>query len=199
MRTFFLFSFLSFIFPGCYSSNNPLSKQVRLLKDGNVTGDSSYVYALPFAKGKSFRVVQGYFSQFSHRDRAALDFNMKRGTEIYAVRAGIVIRVKEDGERGGLNRKFRKDGNNIVIRHFDGSNAGYWHLQKDGALVSVGDTVKEGQLIALSGQTGYAAFPHLHFLVWKSGPEGWQQVPTRFKTSHGIKYLKFRGKYKNPG
>ena len=57
---------------------------------------------------------------------------------------------------------------NIVIQHPDGSRAGYWHLQKDGALVNVGDTVSKGQVIGLSGKTGYAFQPHLHFIVWIS-------------------------------
>jgi murein DD-endopeptidase MepM/ murein hydrolase activator NlpD len=125
---------------------------------------------------------------------------MKRGTGIAAAREGVVIRVKEDGNRGGLNKKYRRDGNNIIIQHEDGSRAGYWHIQKDGAIVNVGDTVKKGQLIALSGKTGYAAVPHLHFLVWRSDKNGrWQSVATRFQTSKGIKYLRTWKKYKNGG
>ncbi|MEO6670939.1 MAG: M23 family metallopeptidase [Ferruginibacter sp.] len=181
----------------CYVSKNPLRNEVKQLQRGVIKDDSSYIYALPFEKGKSFRVIQGYFSHFSHKERAAIDFNMKRGTNITAAREGIVVRVKEDGDRGGLNRKYRPYGNNIVIEHPDGSRAGYWHLQKDGAMVNVGDTVQKGQRIAVSGKTGYAAVPHLHFLVWKSTGGSWQQIPTRFQTSTGIRYLTTWGKYKN--
>jgi murein DD-endopeptidase MepM/ murein hydrolase activator NlpD len=184
----------------CYASKNPLRAEVKQLQNGDNKNDTSYVYALPFEKGKTFRVIQGYFSQFSHKERAALDFNMKPGARIAAAREGIVIRVKEDGDRGGFKKKYRPYGNHIVIEHADGSRAGYWHLQKDGALVKVGDTVKRGQVIALSGQTGYAAVPHLHFLVWRSDAnKRFQQVPTRFETAKGIKYLKFWKKYKNAG
>jgi len=161
--------------------------------------DTSFVYQLPYEEGKKYCLIQGYFSRFSHKERAALDFKMKRGTKIFAARGGIVVRAKEDGDRGGLNKKYRPYGNNIVIQHADGSRAGYWHLQKDGALVNVGDTVQTGQLIALSGKTGYAALPHLHFLVWDFDNKGqWQQVPTRFQTRKGIKYLKPLKKYKKP-
>ncbi|MGZ8554531.1 MAG: M23 family metallopeptidase [Chitinophagaceae bacterium] len=175
-----------------------MRKQVKKLQSGELVDDSSYIYALPFEEGKSFRVIQGYFQGFTHRERAALDFNMNRGTNITAAREGVVTRVKEDGKRGGLNRKFRSDGNNIVIQHSDGSRAGYWHLQHNGALVNVGDSVKKGQVIALSGKTGFAFVPHLHFLVWTNKGGGWQQVPTRFQTSTGIKYLKGWKKYKRP-
>ena len=148
------------------------------------------MYSLPFESDKSHLIVQGYFGVFSHKERAALDFKMKRGTNILAVRDGIVTRVKEDGSKGGWNKKYRSQGNNIVIQHSDNSRSGYWHLQKDGALVKVGDTVRQGQIIGLSGKTGYAALPHLHFIVWKNDSRGWQQVATRFQTSKGIKYLR---------
>ncbi|MFT3907812.1 MAG: M23 family metallopeptidase [Ferruginibacter sp.] len=181
----------------CYVSKDPLRKQVKQLQSGQIKDDTSYIYSLPFEQGKTFRVIQGYFSHFSHKERAAIDFNMKCGTNITAARGGIVVRVKEDGDRGGLNKKYRRYGNNIVIQHADGTRAGYWHLQKNGALVNVGDTVKQGQLIAISGKTGYAALPHLHFIVWKSWQGGWQQIATRFQTSKGVKYLRSWGKYKN--
>lgn len=186
------------LFSGCYTSKNPLRNELRHLRNGDSGVNTSYVYGLPFEKGKSFRVIQGYFSQFSHKERAALDFNMKPGVRIAAARDGVVIRVNEDGDRGGFKKKYKPYGNNIVIQHEDGSRAGYWHLQKDKALVNVGDSVKRGQVIALSGQTGYAAVPHLHFLVWLFDTNGqFRQVPTRFQTSKGIKYLKFWKKYKN--
>lgn len=184
---------------GCSLSKNPLRQEVKLLQKGLIKDDSSYIYTLPYQEGKRYRMVQGYFSRFSHRERAALDFKMKRGTKICAAREGVVVRVKEDGDRGGLNRKYRPDGNNIVIQHPDGSRAGYWHLQKDGALVNVGDTVEKGQVIALSGKTGYAAFPHLHFLVWDFDANNkWRQVPTRFETTKGIKYLRGLKRYRRP-
>ena len=193
---FFLFVFFISLF-GCSASNNPLRKQVKLLQKGVIKDDTSYVYALPYEEGKTFRVIQGYFSPFTHKERAALDFNMKRGTNITAAREGVVVRVKEDGTKGGLKSKYRSHGNNIVIQHADGSRAGYWHLQHNGALVNVGDTVQKGQVIALSGKTGYALVPHLHFLAWRSGGGQWQQVATRFQTSKGIKYLWGLKKYRN--
>ncbi|HTD93214.1 MAG TPA: M23 family metallopeptidase [Chitinophagaceae bacterium] len=187
------------ILAGCSVSTNPLRKEVRLLEKGLIRDDTSYIYALPYEKGKSYRMIQGYFSHFSHRERAALDFKMKRGTTICAAREGVVVRVKEDGDRGGWNKKYRPYGNNIVIQHPDGSRAGYWHLQKDGALVNVGGTVRRGQPIALSGKTGYAFLPHLHFLVWDFDKDGnWRQVPTRFQTADGAKYLSTMTIYRNP-
>lgn len=181
---------------GCSVSDNPLRKQVKLLQKGKIKEDTSYVYDLPFPEGKKYRVIQAYFSHFTHKERAALDFNMKRGDTITAARGGVVIRVKEDGTRGALKAKYRSDGNNVVIQHSDGSRAGYWHLQPNGAIVSVGDTVKTGQPIAISGKTGYAFVPHLHFLVWTSQNGKWHQVATRFRTNKGLLYLRGWKKYR---
>lgn len=194
----YILLYILLLFSACSVSKNPLRKQVKLLQKGIIRDDTSYVYTLPYEEGKTFRVIQGYFSRFTHKERAALDFNMKRGTKICAARGGVVVRVKEDGKKGGLDKKYRTDGNNIVIQHADGSRAGYWHLQYNGALVNVGDTVTQGQVIALSGKTGYAFNPHLHFLVWRSSGGTWQQVPTRFQTSKGVKYLKGWKRYKRP-
>ena len=183
----------------CSVSKNPLRKEIKQLQKGTIVDDTSYVYSLPYEDGKKYRIVQGYFGPYSHKERAALDFKMKRGTNICAIRDGVVVRVKEDGDKGGWNKKYRPYGNNIIIQHPDGSRAGYWHLQKDGALVNAGDTVRQGQIIAFSGKTGYAAMPHLHLLVWDYDNNGrWQQVATRFQTSKGIIYLRSLKKYRKP-
>jgi hypothetical protein len=193
----FLFVILSLL-TGCVATNNPQRKYVRDLQKGKIKDDSSFVYALPYKEGASHLVVQGYYSAYSHKNRAAIDFKMKRGTKILAARKGVVIRLKEDGEKGGLNKKYRQDGNLVVIQHEDGTRAGYWHLQKNGALVNIGDTVQQGQAIALSGKTGYSALPHLHFLVWSNKNGQWQQMPTRFRTANGDKYLRPFRSYKKP-
>ena len=189
---------LSLSFVGCAVSKDPLRKEIRQLQKGAIQDDTSFIYSLPYETNRSHFLVQGYFGRFSHKERAALDFKMKRGTKILAARDGVVVRVKEDGAKGGWSKKYRSQGNNIVIQHSDKSRSGYWHLKKDGALVNVGDSVKQGQVIGLSGKTGYAAMPHLHFIVWKFDNRGqWQQVPTRFKTSKGIKYLRAWKWYRN--
>ena len=179
-----------FSISGCAATRSPQQEIALKLQQGKLTEDTSYVYSLPFEEGKKFWLVQGYFSVLSHKNRAALDFKMKKGTPVTAARNGIIISVKEDGKKGGWNRKYRKEGNRVVIQHEDGTRAGYWHLQYNGVHVNTGDTVKQGQVIGLSGKTGLALFPHLHFLVWTNRDGQWKQVPTRFKTSRGNRYLK---------
>ncbi|MEP7107760.1 MAG: M23 family metallopeptidase [Ferruginibacter sp.] len=195
---FFLLIFSAVLMIGCTVSKDPMRTQIRKLQKGVIKDDTSYIYSLPFAYNTSHCMVQGYFSRYSHKNRAALDFKMKKGTGVFAARSGVIIRVKEDGYKGGWNRRYRSEGNLIIVHHADGSRAGYWHLQHNGALVNVGDTVVQGQLIGLSGRTGYALFPHLHFLAWGFNKEGqWQQTATRFMTSKGIVYLRPFRRYRN--
>ncbi|MEO6253895.1 MAG: M23 family metallopeptidase [Ferruginibacter sp.] len=162
-------------------------REIRDLKSGKVKPDNSYIYYLPFAKGSKFLLIQAYNSKMSHTKELSLDFKMKPGTKICAARDGIVIAIKEDSDIGGLNNNYLNDGNHIIIRHEDGSVAMYWHLQQNGVLINAGDPVKKGQLIGYSGNTGYSAFPHLHFQVQdKNGND----IATKFLTKQGIIYLR---------
>jgi murein DD-endopeptidase MepM/ murein hydrolase activator NlpD len=161
------------------------------LKDGKFKHDSSYIYTLPFEHRKKVFLVQGYESMFSHKGEKALDFKVKSGTKVCAAREGVVAAIRKDSDKGGLKPENLSDGNYIVIDHNDGTVAWYWHFQKDGVLVNVGDSVKTGQLIGLSGNTGYSAFPHLHFEVQGYDASGRHaQLPTRFYTQAGVIYLR---------
>lgn len=151
---------------------------------------SDFAYTLPYEKGRSFLLVQAYQSKLSHKGEFALDFKMKKGTKICAARGGIVVEVKEDSKKGGLKEKYLPLGNHVIIRHDDGTYGNYWHLKYNGALVNVGDTIAQGQVIGLAGKTGYAAFPHLHFEVTTEFTPGQHQIRTRFMTRKGKRYLK---------
>lgn len=170
---------------------------IRELKTSPLADDSSFVYTLPYKPGKSFFLVQGYNSKLSHRGEIALDFKMRRGTQVCAMREGIVIETKEDSGKGGLKRKFFSAGNYILIRHADDSFAWYFHLKKNGALVGEGDAVHQGQVIGLSGNSGYSAFPHLHVEVVVRNDNHYKQLPMRFKLKHDVRYLRPGRFYRN--
>lgn len=79
------------------------------------------------------------------------------GTPIYAARSGTVtVSTYESGY-----------GNYCVINHGDGFSSLYAHMTHD--VVSVGQTVSQGQLIGYMGSTGASTGPHLHFGISYNG------------------------------
>ena len=152
-------------------------------------GDHYNVYSLPFEKGTTVFVVQGYESLFSHKGDYAIDFKVKEGTKVVAARDGIVVFARDNNTNGGVGRKYVGKGNGITVQHKDGTYAHYWHLQHNGALVNVGDIVEEGQVIGLSGHTGFSAFPHLHFEVTRQPRISSDDFPVLFVTERGPHFL----------
>jgi murein DD-endopeptidase MepM/ murein hydrolase activator NlpD len=103
---------------------------------------------------------------------------MPIGTGVHAARAGTVLLVEESFVDGN---GVAGEENYVNIRHEDGSIAGYVHLTQDGALVAVGEPVRQGQLIAASGHTGSSTAPHLHFHVQRCS--GCETIPVTFRNT----------------
>lgn len=80
-----------------------------------------------------------------------IDLAVPTGTEILASAEGTVIQA---GWNGGY-------GISVYIDHENGIITRYGHMSE--SLVSVGQTVKQGDLIGLSGSTGDSTGPHVHF------------------------------------
>ncbi len=102
-----------------------------------------WAYPLPGAK-----VISPYGGKRRH---AGVDLKTKPNDEIFAAFDGVVIR----------SSPYAGYGNCIVIRHANGLETLYSHQSKN--LVKVGDKVKAGQVIGLTGRTGRASTEHLHF------------------------------------
>ncbi|WP_454261307.1 peptidoglycan DD-metalloendopeptidase family protein [Pseudoxanthomonas mexicana] len=141
-----------------------------------------YDYRLPFDYGR-VRVDQGPGGRFSHGDAQnlhAVDFAVPEGTRIVAAREGLVMQVESDFDKAGLNReKYGGRANFIRILHSDGSMALYAHLRAEGVQVRVGQYVRKGQYIGLSGNTGFSTAPHLHFVVQANRGMRLESVPFR--------------------
>ncbi len=165
---------------------------IRNYQKGKLQENSSYVNWLPYKEGSKQLMVQGYLTHYSHATLIANDFKMKTGTTLCAARGGIVTNIKESSNIGGLKDK-ENNWNYVVILHDDSTTAIYGHLKLNGVMVNEGDTVAKGQPIGFSGNTGYSAFPHLHFQV--SNKEG-EQIAVRFLTQYGMQYLRPMGRYK---
>ena len=76
---------------------------------------------------------------------------------VYAAKSGTVIISTSNSVRGQY----------IVISHGSGNTTTYQHLSKRS--VKVGQTVKQGQAIGVTGSSGVGSGPHLHFEITENG------------------------------
>lgn len=94
-----------------------------------------------------------------------LDIRVGKGTPLKASFTGVVTYASSKGGYGNL----------IELERSDGIRVRYAHLDK--ISVSKGDTVKEGQIIGATGNTGLSTGPHLHFEILIDGspvnPKEW--------------------------
>jgi murein DD-endopeptidase MepM/ murein hydrolase activator NlpD len=146
-------------------------------------------YGFPL-RSTALRIDQGYGGRFSHNDaqnRHAVDFAAEIGTPVLAARDGTVMQVESDFDKAGLNsEKYGGRANFVRIVHDDGSMAMYAHLKTEGVLVRIGQHVRRGQQIGLSGNTGFTTGPHLHFAVQVNRGMQLQSIPFRMFGPQGI-------------
>lgn len=127
----------------------------------------SYVRPPP-EQGWSVRVTTArdfMGGQLTYDSHNGTDFATPIGTRVVAAAPGTVRRISSEFNRGGLK---------IFIDHGEGLVTTSNHLGR--ALVRVGDEVRRGQTIALSGYSGLDGLftfpwgiPHVHFNVWLNG------------------------------
>lgn len=82
-----------------------------------------------------------------------------------AVPEGTAVRAAEDGVVAYAGNELKGYGNLILIRHGNGFVTAYAHASE--IMVKRNDTVRRGQVIAKSGQTGNVTSPQLHFEIRK--------------------------------
>jgi murein DD-endopeptidase MepM/ murein hydrolase activator NlpD len=106
----------------------------------------------------SFFGVKRNSAAKTHR---GIDFAARTGTPVLAAADGKVVEVTDrfDGEPGY--------GKVIVIEHANRLRSVYAHL--DSRSVKVGESLRSGQVIGLSGATGKVTGPHLHLEVFEDG------------------------------
>lgn len=126
---------------------DPLLKNATFKLDLQEIEKEHWSYPLPGAH------VISPFGGRGGRGHSGVDIKTKPNDEVLAAFDGIV-------ERSG---PFAGYGNYIVIRHAYGFSTCYSHQSKN--FVRKGQKVKAGEVIGLTGQTGRATTPHLHFEI----------------------------------
>jgi murein DD-endopeptidase MepM/ murein hydrolase activator NlpD len=104
---------------------------------------------------------------------AGTDLGAACGSPIYAASAGVVAQTG----------RFGTYGNWVLVDHGEGISTGYAHIRDGATIVTTGDTVTAGQLIAGVGSTGASTGCHLHLEV---RVDGTAIDPLPFFAGHGI-------------
>jgi murein DD-endopeptidase MepM/ murein hydrolase activator NlpD len=143
------------------------------------------LYKLPFADNPAWKLWNGNWDDPTHGHNQgnpnglqayAFDFGFdanndgkgEPGQQIRAARDGTVyalVKTETGNSWGASNLCTNGVGNYLVIQHDDGTFGTYWHLSQNGVLVNLHDKVTQGQVIAISGNTGNSSTPHMHFDV----------------------------------
>ncbi len=115
-------------------------------------------FSTPFVYPLEHIVVVGAFGNIRVSDGVSIrhmgvDLEAAEGTPVRAMNGGVVR----------LARRFTDYGNTLLIDHGAHIFSLYLHLSVFN--VAEGETVRRGETIALSGNTGYSLAPHLHFSV----------------------------------
>jgi murein DD-endopeptidase MepM/ murein hydrolase activator NlpD len=100
---------------------------------------------------------------YKSKTHTGIDFGIGIGTPLYASEDGV-IRAVDNNDKGIARRNKYQYGKYILIDHNNNMTTLYAHMNR--SIVSTGETVKRGQIIGYSGNTGYATGPHLHFGVY---------------------------------
>lgn len=100
--------------------------------------------------GMRFHPVLGY-----SRMHKGVDFGVPVGTPVMAAGSGI---IQQEGRLGGY-------GNFMLVSHQNGYSTAYGHLSRFAPGVHRGSRVRQGQVIAYSGNTGMSTGPHLHYEI----------------------------------
>lgn len=112
-------------------------------------------------------------SHWAHR-HTGQDLAVPTGTRVVAVLGGTVVHAGWGGAYG----------NEVELRHHDGSYTVYGHLSS--VAVRVGQTVDTGTRLGLSGATGNVTGPHLHFEVRNAPGYGSDIDPVAWLLRHGV-------------
>lgn len=136
-------------------------------------------YSLPFKKCRVARhcTAPAHFS--IPNTRFCIDFYLPRGTPVLAARVGVVTETESQYNKSFQNEDFIERCNYVTLRHSDGQESIYAHLAWRSIKVKRGMKVRRGQVIGLSGQVGYATYPHLHFGVYNANGKN---IPAIFNT-----------------
>ena len=139
-----------------------------------------------------------FFTHFFCESYHAIDFKCDTGTPLVALDDGVVREIIEHNSLTGIHCRNLGVWNSISVDIVKGPNAGYTfeyvHIAPSSATVSVGQTVKRGNILCQSGTVGFSPEPHVHIEVHRTADLKGQSQYFRFNSNSGISYVPIAGK-----
>ena len=84
-----------------------------------------------------------------------LDIAVAENTQAVAVNSGVVTEVRNSETLGKVLKYETEDGYTVMYAHLNN------------VLVKKGENIKQGQIVAMTGNTGLSTGPHIHYSVWR--------------------------------
>lgn len=143
------------------ASSERIRQQIQARQGGGMepqvigSGILGYPCSGPITSPFGYRIHPIFGTTIYH---SGIDIGVDEGTPVHAADSGVVI-YSGSGLTGY--------GNVVIIDHGNGLSTLYAH--NSALLVSEGESVSKGQVVAYSGMTGYATGPHVHFEVRVNG------------------------------
>lgn len=133
------------------TEEKPVAAEAPAVKPGEATG------ALPtFRWPVRGKVITSYGAKTNGKSNDGINLAVPEGTPVKAA---------EDGVVAYSGNELKGYGNLVLVRHSNGYVTAYAHASE--LMVKRGDTIKRGQIIAKSGQSGEVGSPQLHFEIRK--------------------------------
>jgi murein DD-endopeptidase MepM/ murein hydrolase activator NlpD len=133
------------------TEEKPVVAEAPAVKPGEATG------ALPtFRWPVRGKVITSYGAKTNGKSNDGINLAVPEGTPVKAA---------EDGVVAYSGNELKGYGNLVLVRHSNGYVTAYAHASE--LMVKRGDTIKRGQIIAKSGQSGEVGSPQLHFEIRK--------------------------------
>jgi hypothetical protein len=136
-----------------------LGASIGAMFDSSPSGGSDGSTTIPGPQSKNWSGAYGE-RRSGGRTHKGIDVALPVGTPLKAVMDGVVI-------ASGIGSGARSYGEYVQIEHKGGKSTLYAHMSV--RLVKIGDRVVKGQIIGLSGNTGFSTGPHLHFELRVNG------------------------------
>lgn len=136
-------------------------------KGGTPMFNQRYAHDITLREKSTDRPFPAFYEAMKGKAQAPF-FYYAFGQEVIAAASGVVCKIKNDEPDIPAGADYSgtwPGGNRVIVDHQNGEYSVYFHLKEGSVVVKEGQTVKQGQMLGLLGNSGNTGGPHLHFQI----------------------------------